>query len=182
MKTLEGFKSFKESAYPGHKELFEKLGNGQQPHTLVVTCSDSRIDPALICQSNPGDIFVVRNAGNVINNKDMHSSEVATIEYAIQALGIKEILILGHASCGAVAAKCSGVDAEQLPHIHAYLELVDNGGKEGEEAIVENVKSQVSRFCELPFVSPRLEAGELTVSGSVYDFVNGELSEVVRRS
>src|SRR4029079_14656941 len=104
--------------------LFERLAAGQHPDALLITCSDSRIDPSLIMQTKPGDLFVLRNAGNIMPRRGVGptSGEQATIEFAIVDLGVKDIIVCGHSHCGAVKALLALHDIrESMPRVHAWL-------------------------------------------------------------
>ena len=102
-KLIEGIHQFQEDNFRPLQGLFEKLSKGQNPETLFITCSDSRIDPNMITQSQPGDLFILRNAGNIVPpHAAANGGEGATIEFAVAGLGVKDIIICGHSHCGAV--------------------------------------------------------------------------------
>ena len=102
-KIVRGIHHFQTTAFSAHRELFEILSQGQQPDTLLIACSDSRIAPDLLMQTQPGDLFVLRNAGNLIPPYGAaNGGEGATIEYAVSALGVKHALVMGHSNCGAM--------------------------------------------------------------------------------
>jgi carbonic anhydrase len=102
-RIIEGLNDFHDNYFANHREMFEHLSHGQNPEVLFITCSDSRIDPCLITQSQPGELFVIRNIGNIIPAYgSSNSGEAAAIEYALQTLSIKEIVVCGHSHCGAV--------------------------------------------------------------------------------
>ena len=102
-KLIEGIHQFQEENFRPLQGLFEKLSKGQNPETLFITCSDSRIDPNLLTQSQPGDLFILRNAGNIVPSHGApYGGEVATIEFAVGGLYVKDIIICGHSHCGAM--------------------------------------------------------------------------------
>nr|MBA3924157.1 carbonic anhydrase [Nostocaceae cyanobacterium] len=102
-KLIKGLREFKANYVSTHQELFEQLSQGQKPRVLFITCSDSRIDPNLITQAQLGELFVIRNAGNIVPPFGAtNGGEGATIEYAVQALGIRQIIVCGHSHCGAM--------------------------------------------------------------------------------
>ncbi|MFM7477512.1 MAG: carbonic anhydrase, partial [Microcystis aeruginosa] len=102
-KLLEGLEKFQSGYFDEHRQLFEELSHGQKPRILFITCSDSRIDPNLITQAEVGELFVIRNAGNIIPPYGAtNGGEAASIEYAINALGIEQVIICGHSHCGAM--------------------------------------------------------------------------------
>jgi hypothetical protein len=102
---IEGFRRFREEAFPAHADLFRKLAHAQSPHTLFVACSDSRVVPELLTQRQPGEMFVIRNAGNIVPSHGSEAGGVsAGIEYAVAALGVRDVVICGHSDCGAMTA------------------------------------------------------------------------------
>ena len=117
---LEGIERFQKDVFPKHRERFQRLATSQHPEVLFITCSDSRIDPNLVTQANPGDLFHVRNAGNIIPPMGM-SGEAATIEYAVQVLGVRHIAVCGHTDCGAMKALLSLSAHSDLPAIQEWL-------------------------------------------------------------
>src|SRR5690242_17591092 len=104
-KLVQGLHQFQSQVFASHKDLFERLGKTQAPETLFITCSDSRIDPNLITQTGPGELFILRNVGNLVARYDEHvGSTAAAIEFAVMALKVKEIIVCGHSNCGAMKA------------------------------------------------------------------------------
>ena len=102
-KLVNGVHHFQQNIFSSQRELFERLANGQNPETLFITCSDSRIDPNLLTQTDPGELFILRNAGNIVPAYGAaNGGEAATIEYAVAVLGVKDIIICGHSQCGAM--------------------------------------------------------------------------------
>ena len=115
MDLSPGIQRFQAHAYPRLSERFEGLAGGQSPHTLFITCSDSRIDPSMITQTLPGELFVVRNAGNLVPAPDVDYSTSSAVEYAVDALGVKQIVVCGHSGCGAMGAALNPTSVEALP-------------------------------------------------------------------
>ena len=116
MKDLRaGFEKFRSEKFAEMASHFAALADGQSPEVLMITCSDSRIDPGLICQSKPGEIFVIRNAGNIVPASGSGSGgEVATVEYAVKALKIPHIIVCGHSKCGAMGAVLDPASASSV--------------------------------------------------------------------
>jgi carbonic anhydrase len=182
---LPGLRKFSESVFNSRKPLFENLANGQTPHTLLITCSDSRIDPNLITQTEPGELFVVRNAGNIIPPfGSSQGGEEAAIEFAIDGLKVSNIVICGHSHCGAMAALMNRVNIDALPsmkkwlgHAQATKRIVESssGGKETEliKVIEENILAQSHNLKTHPAVSNALRQGRIRIFGWVYNFENG---------
>lgn len=182
---LPGLRKFSESVFPHQQAMFEALYEGQKPHTLMITCSDSRIDPNLMTQTKPGEIFVVRNAGNIIPPYgSSRGGEEAAIEFAIEGLGISNIVVCGHSKCGAMSALMDDSNLSGLPcveswlgHAHATRKRMQQHDKaELIEVIRENVLVQADNLKTHPSVSAALRAGKVKLYGWVYHFETGTVS------
>ncbi|UTW48689.1 carbonic anhydrase [Bacterioplanoides sp. SCSIO 12839] len=193
LKIIEGVLNFRENVYPERKDLFGTLATGQSPHVLFITCSDSRIDPNLVTCADPGDLFICRNAGNII---PPHSNETggmtASVEYAVAVLGVDDIVICGHTDCGAVKGALNVDQLKGLPHVKEWLshcrsamEIVrERNGIDSEacighehldEAIEENVLQQLQHLRTHPAVAAKLATGKVRLHGWVYDIEKGEI-------
>ena len=121
-KLIQGIHQFQSERFLPLQGLFEQLAKGQNPDTLFITCSDSRIDPSLLTKSQPGDLFIIRNAGNIIPSHGAgNGGEAATVEFAVSALGVKDIIICGHSHCGAMQGL---LHPEQVTALSCRLVLV----------------------------------------------------------
>ncbi|MGW0731927.1 carbonic anhydrase [Streptomyces sp. NPDC002851] len=161
-------------------EEFSRLADGQSPHALFITCSDSRVIPSLITGARPGELFELRTAGNIVPCYDgpHPAGEVATIEYAVEVLGVADIVVCGHSHCGAVGARVRGEDLSAVPAVAGWLgsQLPDELSELGEDgsgaavagAVQRNVREQLERLREYPCVAERLEAGQLRLHGWFY--------------
>lgn len=188
-KIIQGIQQFQSSVFDSRKPLFEKLANGQQPEALFITCSDSRIDPNLLTQTEPGELFIMRNAGNIVPPHNVTgSSEAATIEYAVSVLKVDDIIICGHSHCGAMGgllnpSSLDGLDAvkEVLKHAKETEERVREkfGNLEGEArltaAVEQNVLVQLEHLKTHPSVAAAIERGDLNLNGWTYTFETGEV-------
>jgi len=187
-KIISGASRFRRDVYPRHKELFETLAGGQSPETLFITCADSRVDPSLITQAEPGDLFICRNAGNIVPPHVSDAGGVtATVEYAVGALGISHIVVCGHTDCGAMkgALDLDGLRdfphvADWLSHSKAALRVVQARGCGSEEERLEmltreNVLLQLQHLRTHPYVAAALSQGRLTLHGWVYDIRSGDI-------
>ncbi len=186
-KLIEGVLHFQNEIYPQHRELYENLAESQSPRWLFITCSDSRIVPNLLLQSDPGELFICRNAGNIVPAHGDHSGGVsATIEYAVQVLGVRHIIICGHSNCGAMKAVLhpeSVVDLPAVAHWIAYAEraravvLETPNGDSDEQLIAslvdENVLAQLDNLRTLPCVAAKLKTRTLGIHGWVYEIGSG---------
>lgn len=186
---IAGIHQFKEETFRPLKGLFEQLANGQSPETLFITCSDSRIDPNLLTRSQPGDLFILRNAGNIVPpHGAANGGEGATIEFAVSALGVKDIIVCGHSHCGAMKALLNPSMTENLPATADWLKHADTtrqiirdnySNLEGSAlltaTIEENVLVQLEHLRTLPSVASRIVKGNLKLHGWVYKIETGEV-------
>lgn len=182
---LPGLRKFNQDVFPQKQELFESLAQGQAPHTLMIACSDSRIDPGLVTQTQPGEIFLIRNAGNIIPPFGAaNSGEEATIEFAVAGLKVRNIVVCGHSKCGAMAALSQGANLEKLPSLKRWLGHAAATKRRLEdsprlhdltEVVGENVLVQVSNLKTHPAVSAALAHNKLKIYAWVYHFENGEV-------
>ncbi|WP_028293943.1 carbonic anhydrase [Oceanobacter kriegii] len=192
-KLVQGVLNFQKDVHPENKELFDELATGQSPEILFITCSDSRIDPNLVTGSEPGDLFICRNAGNIVPPHAHHTGGMtASIEYAVAVLGVRHIIICGHADCGAIKGALDMSKVEGLPHVHEWLghcrsamDIVRErhqiprtnpiDGCHLNECISENVLQQVQHIRTHPAVASKVATGKVFVHGWVYDIKSGDI-------
>lgn len=189
-KLLAGIYRFQKEIFPLKKALFERLASGQQPEVLMITCSDSRIDPALITQPEPGDLFVLRNAGNIVPPYGaLWGGEAATIEYAVDVLKVRHIVVCGHSRCGAMSALLQPEQARELPAVRQWLVHAEETARRVREkfsnvedpealllaAIEQNVLVQLEHLRTHPSVASAVERGELQLHGWMYRFEIGQI-------
>lgn len=188
-KLVQGLHQFQSQVFSSHKELFERLEKVQSPETLFITCSDSRIDPNLITQTGPGELFIVRNVGNLIARYDEHvGSTAAAIEFAVAALKVKDIIVCGHSNCGAMKAVLEPDSIEAMPAMKAWMAHARETGRlvgehyghlHGEDRLTatveENVLVQLENLRTHPSVAEAMERGRLKVHGWVYKIQTGEV-------
>lgn len=187
---LDGVHRFRTSEYPRQRELFEQLARKvQKPKALFITCADSRVHPNLITMTEPGDLFLIRNAGNIIPPYgQLGGGEAATIEYSIEVLGIQNIIVCGHSQCGAMQALLASRALDELPaaraffaHAEATRRIVQQKYRDKNldprelhmAATEENVLVQLNNLATHPSVAARLAAGEIAVYGWYYDIASG---------
>lgn len=187
----QGILRFETEVYPPNAEKYEKAAREpQQPSTLIVTCADSRIDPELITQSGPGEIFVTRNIGNLVPAYgEMLGGVSAVIEYAVGALKVKHIAVCGHSDCGAMKALLAPESLESLGSVknwmrnaEAALSVADSLALDGEahtdrlkRLTEENVLLQMQHLRTHPSVAGAIARKELSLSGWVYDIGAGKV-------
>ncbi|MEU1056233.1 carbonic anhydrase [Streptomyces sp. NPDC005876] len=167
-------------------EEFARYAEGQSPDVLFITCSDSRVVPALITGARPGQLFELRTAGNVVPpyTADRPTGEAATIEYAVQVLGVQDIVVCGHSHCGAVGAMVRGDDLTAVPAVRDWLSYgaepppcSDPADPAVSEPVQNHVLAQLLRLRSYPCVERRLAAGGLRLRGWYYEVHTGTVRE-----
>lgn len=188
-RLIAGFKRFHREVFRSKRALFAGLARGQAPRALFVTCSDSRVDPCLLTQTEPGELFILRNAGNLVPAYATGvGSTTATIEYAVGVLGVKDIIICGHADCGVMKALLHPEQAADLPAVQAWLSQAEATRRvvrenydhlRGDALLVattqENVRIQMEHLQTHPTVAAKLRKGTLTLHGWVYSIASGDM-------
>jgi carbonic anhydrase len=176
-KLVDGVHTFRSQYFATYRALFRRLAeHGQQPETLFITCADSRVVPNLITNTEPGELFIVRNG------------TAAAIEYAIEVLGVTDVIVCGHTHCGAIQALLDPKSVERLPLVKRWLAQAERVRTIVDEryanldpdarlaaAVGENVLVQLENLREFPFVAERLESGKLQMTGWVYKIESGEV-------
>ncbi|MFD7433250.1 carbonic anhydrase [Streptomyces sp. NPDC059861] len=167
-------------------EEFAQLAQGQSPEVLFITCSDSRVVPALITGARPGQLFELRTAGNIVPpyTSGRPSGEAATIEYAVEVLGVRDVVVCGHSHCGAVGALVRGDDLDAVPAVRDWLahaadqpEAADPTDPTVAEAVQNHVLAQLLRLRSYPCVEQRLTDGRLRLRGWYYEVHTGAVRE-----
>lgn len=186
-RLIEGIRRFQSEVFPQHRDLFQSLANGQQPQTLFITCSDSRVVPNIMLSSGPGELFIVRNAGNIVPPHGEHAGGVsATIEYAVEVLGVRDVVVCGHSDCGAMRAAMNPAGVASLKAVSAWLRHAERAAAVVEETcadlgdaarleamIEENVVAQIANLLTHPCVAARVKSGRLDVHGWTFDIATG---------
>jgi carbonic anhydrase len=180
-KLFGGISRFQEDIYPKHQELFEKLAIGQRPEALFITCADSRIDPCLLTQTKPGELFICRVIGNIVPPyPDAIGGVSATIEYAVGVLRVAEVIVCGHTDCGVMRGALNPEALAEYPNVTAWLRYANVERREPEpsaETLLtlaeENVIAQLKNLRSHPAVAARLEVGDLALHGWVYHIGSG---------
>ena len=189
-KVIKGIRSFQENDFPQKKDLFATLAGGQSPRLLIITCSDSRIDPSLITHTEPGEIFVIRNAGNIVPPFTGNGcGEEATIEYAVAALKVKHIVVCGHSGCGAMGGLLAPESLAAVPSVANWLQLarptraiVDaahaslNGAERLAKTVEVNALQQLVNLRGHPSVAAALATDAVTLHSWVYDIPSGSVN------
>jgi len=188
----DGYRRFRATHWPEARADYETLAQGQKPHTLIVACSDSRADPALIFDAAPGQLFVVRNVANLVPpyepDGQLHGVSAA-LEFGVKALEVKRIVVMGHASCGGVSAMLNGAPdncrdfvapwvAQGTPVVRRIAETVepDRVVRAAEEAVVRLSLDNLRTF---PWIAEREAAGLLTLTGLHFGIADGILTRLL---
>lgn len=188
-KLIEGLHRFQSEVFSEQRELFTRLSQGQSPEVMFITCSDSRINPGLITQTRPGEMFVLRNAGNIVPCYGHGTQgEDATIEFALVHLRIKHVIVCGHSRCGAMQGLLEPEALEALPAMKVWLKhaegtrrlIQENYQHLQDDALLtataeENVLVQLENLRTHPAVQQRLAQRELTLHGWVYKLETGQM-------
>jgi carbonic anhydrase len=193
-RLIAGVRQFRETVFPRRRRFFERLAQGQNPTTLFITCADSRIVPELFTQTEPGEMFVCRNIGNVVPAYgEMLGGVSAVVEYACVALGVSDIVVCGHSDCGAMKAL---LDPEapllrEMPTVRSWLRNAeaarsvvaathpDLAGAALVEAMVrQNVRTQIGHLRTHPAVAARLANNRISLHGWVYDIETGDVRQI----
>lgn len=200
---FEGYRYFRKHTFPHNRELFENLVRQQHPHTLFITCSDSRIVPHLCTASLPGELFVVRNVANMIPPYESHStggSTIAGIEYAVKVLQVKNMVICGHSNCGGCRALLSDEASIRIPHAFDWVDqnnrlkqrlhdlYLPQEAPQQEDPYffqtveMENIIVQMENVRSYPFVALAEKSEELRIYGWHYDIGSGTILNYDKRS
>ena len=191
-KILAGVHQFRTVEYPKQRELFEQLARKKQnPKALFITCADSRVHPNLITMTEPGDLFLLRNAGNIVPPYgQVGGGEAATIEYSVEVLGIGHLIVCGHSQCGAMQALLTNRALDELPAARAFFAHAESTRRIVQQkyrdkslephellmaAVEENVLVQLNNLSTHPCIAARLAAGEISLYGWYYDIASGAI-------
>lgn len=191
-KLLEGIVKFRQGDFDTHKELFKKLKDKQKPHTLFISCSDSRVDPNMITGTLPGELFIIRNIANIVppyRDTNDYVATTSSIEYAVLTLGVENIIVCGHSNCGGCAACLNDSESlDNLPYTRKWLELchpvrdrvlkeISADEPEAREWMMEqgNVVEQLKHLMTYPYIKEKAINGKLKLSGWHYIIESGEI-------
>lgn len=190
-KLIQGIIDFRQNLADENRALFTKLAQGQKPDALFIACSDSRVVPNLFASTNPGDLFVLRNIGNLIppaSSSLQENSSLAVIEFAIFSLTVIDIIICGHSECGAIQAISKGIDTSCCPHLESWLKFgqgslsKDRKGLKLDPSLSElnqisqvNVLQQMEHIASYPFIQERLEKKQLRIHGWWFDIAQADV-------
>ena len=199
-RLYEGIKKFQTNEFIPRQQFFEDLGQNQNPHTLFIGCSDSRVVPSLITQTFPGELFVVRNIANLIpfykKHSDTYLATTAAIEYAVNQMNVSNIIVCGHSNCGGCAALYQDKELKNLPHTRKWMELAHPVKKIVEEKIAKNkitleqrsviteqlnIVEQMGHLLKYSYIKKRMKEGTINVMGWYYNIEKGEIYNYDKR-
>lgn len=186
---IDGFLKFQRNVFPERANLFTRLATQQNPRALFISCSDSRLVPELVTQREPGDLFVIRNAGNIVPSYGPEPGGVtASVEYAVSALRVSDIVICGHSDCGAMTAIAGCQCLDHMPAVDLWLRYAESARVVNESRtysslaektasmVRENVIAQLANLQTHPSVRLALEEGRIALHGWVYDIKSAEIA------
>lgn len=188
-RLIRGYREFRKSGWPRQRKLYEETSaKGQKPEYLIIACSDSRSDPATIFGGRPGEFFMVRNIAALVPPYEATNGVFGTraaIAYAVLALGVRNIVVMGHAQCGGVAAAINPEMAKDVPFVNEWVELAKpalahahphgHGANQNEDVERETVKLSVERLLAYPFIAERVKEKKLAVDGARFAIATGKL-------
>ncbi|HEX2579940.1 MAG TPA: carbonic anhydrase [Rhabdochlamydiaceae bacterium] len=190
-KLIQGIVNFRKTLTKERRALFAKLALGQKPDTLFIACSDSRVVPNLFASTNPGDLFVLRNIGNLIppfSCSCQDDSAAAVIEFSIASLNVSDIVVCGHSECAAMQALAQGVDTLACPHLESWLKYGKEALQKVREGVVidpslslpnqisqANVLQQMEHIQSYPFIREQVEKKKLRVHGWWFDIAQADV-------
>jgi len=188
----EGYSTFLNEYFKKNTKLFDRLATQQHPHTMMITCSDSRVDPSLLLNAQPGDLFIARNIGNIVPDYQTGvGATQAAIEYAVNVLNIPKIIILGHSNCGACAHMYHETQEgeTELPHVEKWLNHIvpaksaamlevhaDDSKNLFELTEKHNVITSLQRLMAYPYIQNRLINDKISLEGWWFDIGTGKVS------
>ena len=188
----KGLFNFQNFTYKKYEKLYHDLENTQSPHSLFIACSDSRVNPEMLTDSDPGEVFTIRNIANTVpafESSHYDLTTVSAIEYAVDVLKVEEIIICGHSNCGGCAAALSGTDKlSHLPYTQDYLKPLESVRQKIEKHVTDddiekkatlmermNVVEQLKNLKEYPTIIEKIKKGDLTIEGWHYDIGTGQV-------
>jgi carbonic anhydrase len=186
---VKGFLKFRTEVFSKKKALFTRLSENQAPQALFITCSDSRVDPTLLTQTDPGELFILRNAGNLVPPYgSMQGGSTATIEYAMAVLKVPHIIVCGHTDCGVMKALLHPEDVHDLPAVREWVGQAETTRRlmqehftnlKGNNRLIkttqENVRSQLDHLRTHPSVALLLRQKKVDLHGWVYSISTGDV-------
>jgi carbonic anhydrase len=196
-KLTRGFLEFRDSTFLPQRAQFAQLSEKQQPRVMMIACSDSRVDPAILTNADPGELFMVRNVANLVPPCQLDQAQhgiSAALEFGVTALGVEHVIVFGHVDCGGIQALLSADPAigEQHSFIHRWLRIADEARRrtllKAREQPLENqlrlleqegIKTSLANLLTFPWIEERVADGRLRLHGWIFDIRQGEIRAYV---
>jgi len=188
-RLIDGYRRFRQETWPQQRARFEELAaQGQRPHTMVIACSDSRVDPQMIFSAGPGELFVVRNVANLVPpcmpDAAFHGTSAA-VEFAVRVLGVRDLVVMGHALCGGIGAVLGGVPPAAGDFVANWIGIAarardvalrcDTPEAQQEAGEHEAVRISLRNLMTFPWVAEAVAAGRLSLHGAHFGVATGRL-------
>lgn len=194
-KLLEGYRRFREGYYEDNKDNLVALAEGQSPSVCIVSCCDSRVDPGIVFNATPGELFVVRNVANLVPPYERHGQyhgTSAALEFAVRHLKVEDIVVLGHAHCGGIRLLLdANTDAEDSFFLHNWVSIAkpvldtlpsaqdyEDPNQRQHECEIATLKLSLQNLMTFPWIAERVEAGNLKLHGWYYDLATSTIERV----
>jgi len=188
-RLIAGYRAFRDGRWKAEHDRYVALArDGQKPETLIIACSDSRADPATIFNASPGEFFVVRNIAAIVPPLEIdnsHHGTTAAIAFAVLVLNVRNILVLGHAQCGGIAAALDKSFGDDVPFLRSWIDLlapaVARADRKADEAVRHTALERdavilsMERLMTYPFIAERVKKGELEINGARFGIADGKL-------
>ncbi len=184
---LDGYRRFRAQQWPERRAIFERLAGGQSPRAMIVACCDSRVDPTMIFNAEPGELFVLRNVANLVPpyqpDLAFHATSAA-LEFAVRVLEVTDLIVMGHAMCGGIGVLLRGAPLGAGDFLLPWMRIAEpakrrvlaRGGLDPQtECEQESVKLSLENLLTFPWVAERVAAGSLKLTGSLFDIRSGVL-------
>lgn len=197
-KFINGFKAFQDNYFCGDEEVFQRLRSGQNPRALLIACSDSRVDPAILTNSAPGDLFVIRNVANLVppcEDDGGHHGVSAALEFAVRVLLVEHVIVMGHSACGGIRSLMRGEFGQARDFLPRWVDIMAPARERVLRELPDKSPELQERACEqaavlvsldnlltFPWVRERVETGSLLLHGWYFDLERGELLSYLPQS
>lgn len=188
-KLIDGYRRFRELQWPERRRVFELLAHrGQAPRTMVIACSDSRVDPTMIFNAEPGELFIVRNVANLVPPYEPDAAFHATsaaLEFGVRVLGVHDLIVMGHAMCGGIRVLLEGAPAPGGDFLVPWMRIAEparhrvlarDATDPQAECERESIRLSLDNLRTFPWIAERVEAGTLRLSGAIFDIRSGVLA------
>lgn len=187
-KLIEGYRRFRQQQWPERRATFERLAGGQAPRAMVIACSDSRVDPTMIFNAEPGELFVLRNVANLVPPYEPDSAFHATsaaLEFAVRLLEVRDLIVMGHAMCGGIHVLLNGAPDPAGDFLTPWMRIAERARRRAlarhspdpqSECEQESVRLSLENLLTFPWIAERVNKGALRLTGTMFDIRSGLLT------